>query len=133
MIMDLLLQSAFSRGCLSRFCSDTASSTGHKCHSLQETANDPASQGSTHLLLLPYLPHPTTHQHALPPLHPLSVGNKPGLIHGVITCTQLRLIRDNWQEGGVHLVNPKQADSTYHPIGNPHLTSHTPLANPCAI
>lgn len=130
-IMDLLLQSAWSRGCQTKFCSDTASSAGRKCHSLQETGS--TSQGSTCHLLLPYPPHPTTHQRALPPLYPLSVGSKPGLIHGVITCTQLRLIRDNCQEGGVRLVNPKQADSTYHPSGNSHLASHTQLANPCAI
>lgn len=51
-IMDLLLQSAWSKGCQTKFCSDTASSTGHKCHSLQETASGPTSQGSTHHLLL---------------------------------------------------------------------------------
>lgn len=52
------------------------------------------------------------------------------LIHEVITCTQLTLTRESCQEGGAQLVMAKQADSTHHPSGNSHLTSHTPLANP---
>ena len=133
-VVELLLQAARSRGCQTKFCSDTASSADHECRHLQGRANDPTSQGSTHHLLLPYPPHPTTHQHALPPLYPRSVGSKAGLIHGVITCTQLRLIWDNCHEGDVQLVKPKQADSTYHPSSNSHrITESLRLENTSKI
>lgn len=114
-----------------KLSSATASSAGHKCHSLLETANDPTSQGSTCHLLLPHPPVPTTHQHALPALHPLSAGNR--FNPWVITRTQLRVTREKCQEEGAPLVTPKHADSTHPPSGNSHLTSQAPLANPHAI
>lgn len=67
-ITDLLLSSAWSRGCQIKACSDTDSSAGHRHCSLQEAANNSISQGPTCHLLLPYPAHAITHQHTLPPL-----------------------------------------------------------------
>lgn len=128
-IMALLLQSAWSGGYQAKFCPNTANSAGHKCHSPQQMI-PPARD-----LPISYFSHThLTHHHALPPLYPPSVGSKPGLIHGVTTCAQLKLTRNNCQEGHVHAVNPKQADHPpCHPSGNSHLSSHAPLADPFAI
>lgn len=102
LIIDLLLQSAWSRGCQTKLSSDTASSAGHKCHSLPETANYSTFQDSSPPS--PHLSPPLTSMPCQPYTHSLL---ETSLIHGVITCTQLRLTRDKCQEGGAHLVMPK--------------------------
>lgn len=87
-----------------------------------------------------YSSPPSPHIHLSPPLtnmpcqpytHSLL---ETSLIHGVITCTQLRLTREKCQGGGAHLVMPKAGrQHTQHPSGKSHLTSHASHANPGAF
>lgn len=86
LIMDLLLRSAWSRVCQTKLSSATASSAGHKCHSLLETATfqELPVTSFSHIHLSP----PLTSMPCQPYTHSQL---ETSLIHGVITRTQLGL------------------------------------------